>query len=182
MWVGLLRTSLALLLALSVCAKARSMSRVRAAVGQYGFVPDRFVGVATALLTSVEGCVATLLVVDVAPRLALAASAVLFAGFALNGAVTLRRRGSVDCGCLGNVLTVRADWLTVALDGSLAILSTVAAVQSAATLSIGHGAREHGLAIALTWSCGAIAAITYWLAAYARGVAALVQESTTGGG
>jgi putative oxidoreductase len=168
-WAALIRLTIGLVFAIAAVAKWARPGAAVSAVRGYGLLPERLVRPVALVLPAAESVLAVALLGGLAPRAALVGAAVLLTFFGGLVAWTTARGRQVNCGCLGSVVDLRLGRLSIAMNLVLAGGAVAAATQPA--LSAGADA---WLVLYLS---GALLAVLYWLATYARSVTVALNES-----
>jgi hypothetical protein len=174
-WAVLVRLTVAFVFLGSSVAKLLRPSVLTRSLQAYPMIPGAAARPLAVLLTVTEAAIAIGLLAGVQPQLALLGAGILLALFAVVTAMTLRRRGPLDCGCLGGVVKLRLGWMSVVSNVLLGVLA-VAAVAVAGDFV----AAERALGLqswVVLWGSALLLAATYWLVAYAQSVTQLVAEA-----
>jgi methylamine utilization protein MauE len=178
-WAALVRAGVVVLLGTAALAKARHFHRFVDALGGYAIVPARVLPVAAAAVVAAEAALSAVLIAGVAVRGALVASAGLLLAFAAAVAVTLRRRQSLECGCLGGVLELRMDGFAVIANVGIAIAAVAASTAPVAALPLPADADGETGLVLVAWMGGVALVISYWLVVYARTVWRTIDDALT---
>lgn len=172
-WATLVRFTVGVVFLASAGAKWRRPRQAIQAVRAFDVVPDRLARPAGAALLTIETALAVTLLGGLFADVALLAAAVLLATFAAVVAATVTRGSEIECGCLGDVVKLRASWVSVALNLVLAASAAVAAL-------VGSDAPHDTGTLAALCACAVLLAATYWLALFAESVLRTVAQQVEG--
>jgi hypothetical protein len=174
-WAVLVRLTVGLVFLGSSVAKLLRPSVLTRSLQAYPMIPGAAARPLAVLLTVTEAAIAIGLLGGVQPQVALLGSGILLVLFAVVTAMTLRRRGPLDCGCLGGVVKLRLGWMSVVSNVLLGVLA-LAAAALAGDFVAGEGALAAQSWVVL-WGSALLLAATYWLVAYAQSVTQVVAEA-----
>lgn len=177
-WASLVRFTVALVLLVSVVAKLPRPGAFIQAVRSYEIIPNQLTAPVAVVVVAGETFASAALLVGFAIPKTLIVAACLFGAFSGTVAVALRRKRSVACGCLANVVSLELGWTTAVLNASIAIACTAAAFAPVAAGVIGVNAGV--LRSAVLFSTATLVAAAYWLAAYAESVMKRIEASAQG--
>ena len=173
-WAVLVRLTVGLVFLGSSVAKLLRPSVLTRSLQAYPMIPGAAARPLAVLLTVAEGAIAIGLLAGVQPQVALLGAGILLALFAVVTAMTLRRKGPVDCGCLGGIVKLRLGWMSVASNVLLSVLALAAAALAGDFLAEGALAPQSWVVL---WGSASLLAAAYWLVAYAQSVTQLVAEA-----
>jgi hypothetical protein len=174
-WAVLVRLTVGFVFLGSSVAKLLRPSVLTRSLQAYPMIPGAVARPLAVVLTVAEGAIAIGLLAGVQPQVALLGSGILLALFAVVTAMTVRRKGPLDCGCLGGMVKLRLGWMSVVNNVLLSVLA-VAAVAFAGDFVAAEGALAPQSWVVL-WGSASLLAATYWLVAYAQSVTQLVAEA-----
>lgn len=174
-WAVLVRLTVGFVFLGSSVAKLLRPSALTRSLQAYPMIPGAAARPLAVLLTVAEGAIAIGLLAGVQPQVALLGAGTLLALFAVVTAMTVRRKGPLDCGCLGGMVKLRLGWMSVVSNVLLGVLA-VAAVAVAGDFVAAEGALGLQSWVVL-WGSASLLAATYWLVAYAQSVTQLVAEA-----
>jgi uncharacterized membrane protein YphA (DoxX/SURF4 family) len=180
-WAGLVRAGLCLLFATAGFAKLSRIGSFQAALRNYRIFPTASVKLVAIATPAVELAASAALLLGLAPTAALLVSAALLLAFAISVALSLRKGGPRDCGCLGELLRIRADWSSVGTNVALAIVAAAAVTQRMPSLPLPHPEAASGTTALVTWLSASLLVMAYWLLGYGRGVRQMVNDATDRG-
>jgi Methylamine utilisation protein MauE len=175
-WAALVRATLALLLASAAVAKLARFQSFVEAFRNYEMVPRPLLRPTAALVVVVETVVAAALMAGVGVKSALVVGGLLLLAFAATVSRSLMRKSPIDCGCLGDVVSIKMDWASVAANVCFAAVALGAATRPVAGLPLPTDAPAVPHLALLIWPAGAALVSVYWLGLYARTVLAMVDE------
>lgn len=162
----------------SAVAKAARPSTAATGIAAYGAVPQSLARPLSVCLICVEATIAgALLLSGLLPgstrSVAMLASGLLFACFAIVIAKALRRRVDATCGCLGGVVELHPGKSVAILNLAIAALAVVAALGTTAGPTVDFAERV------VMYEVASLVAIVYWLFVYGTSVSAKVSASMT---
>lgn len=177
-WAALVRVGSALLFASALFAKVRREAAFETALRDYRILPTAAVRPA-AMLTMLAEAAVTVSVLGAAVKPGLVAAAVLLSVFAGTMALALRKHQPEDCGCLPGALRIRPDVASVFTNLGIAACALAATTQPVVGVPF-PDEKEIGTGpIVVIWLSAGLLVMLYWLAAYARTVAALGRDMST---
>jgi Methylamine utilisation protein MauE len=164
------------LFATSAGAKLVRFNGFRTALRGYEVVPKRLEVSVAATVPALEVAVAIGILVGRDVPIAELAAAFLLTSFTVVAGYALIRKKRIDCGCLGALVRTRLGWGTVCLN--VALLGVALAASASLTpLSPFAPAELAAKTTIIIWSCAAMVIALYWVIAYARSVADLIDEA-----
>lgn len=169
---AIVQVGLAMMFLSASVAKLRRPDVFRRALADYVALPGPLPRLASGVIAA-EAALGTALIADWSPRTALRLSAALLLVFACVAGANVAERRKTDCGCLGNVVSLRLGWGAVSMNVAIA----------AATILVSFGTRHAAIwsgrldasGHLVVWTIAPLLVLTYWTALYAFSVAALVQ-------
>jgi hypothetical protein len=174
-WAVLVRLTVGFVFLGSSAAKLVRPSALTRSLQAYPMIPGAAARPLAVLLTVAEGAIAIGLLGGVQPQVALLGAGILLALFAVVTAMTVRRKGPLDCGCLGGMVKLRLGWMSVVSNMLLSVLALAAAALA------GDFVAAEGVLAPQSWvvlgGSASLLAATYWLVAYAQSVTQLVAET-----
>jgi hypothetical protein len=177
MWVTLIRLTVGVIFLFSAVGKIVRPSVFFQAVHDHRLLPAAAVRPTAVVLIAAEAAVATILLANFQAGPALLGAALLLTLFASVSAITIRRQGASECGCLGGLVKLRLGWLSTSATALLAVAALVAGIQAVlGGPSLVTPPSDRGDALIL-WACASLLAATYWLGTYAQSVLHLIEES-----
>jgi hypothetical protein len=177
-WVALMRLTVGLILLSAALAKAWSLSSFEAAIANYDLVPKRYHWAVARIVVLAELIVSGLLLAGWQPGVASVGAAGLLLAFAGAVAINLRRKRTIDCGCLGRAVELRMGWLSTAATGLLGVSLLVTFDHPGLRVLFPIGVSSINASTRLVLVTAALLlAITYWLIAYAQYVTELIEDA-----
>jgi len=172
------RVAVGLVLLSAFLAKVRSPTTFQGAAAEFKVFPQRLIVPGSWVALALECLLGCALIVGIQQRACLALAGLVFSGYATLLMIASRGVGTIQCGCLGKVVKLRAGASAGLINASVAIASVTASLASpGAGLDIGMPPRSISAAVGVLLSSVLLAG-TYWLVIYALSVARFVEEST----
>jgi hypothetical protein len=179
-WAALVRLTVALIFVSSATAKLARPRAFAASVRDYELLPAPIAGPAAGVTVFLEAATAFMLLSGVGVEIGLALAGMLLILFAAVLARALRQDRGVDCGCLGSFVPLRLGWSSMVVNLALAGLALGAIAEP--TLGVPFPADPPpAVTVVVLWLAAVLLAATYWLAAYARSVTQLVEDTLARG-